>query len=122
MTRTLHGGGSVTSPDLGKESVQEGKISTKPMFGIDFSARPVLGGGGGGMRQIRTVEGKLINVAAPQTQKKAQVRRVSPYIEIWMTWGAERQKRKFDKRMDKVWDKLCRLGGLEEADEVMEEG
>ena len=63
------------------------------------------------MRKIKTVEGKIVYVVAPTVQQTQKVWKASPYIEIWTTWGAERQKRKLNKRMDKVWNR--RLAGIE---------
>ena len=72
------------------------------------------------MRKIRTVEGKIINVVAPSVQQPQILWKASPYIEIWTTWGAERQKRKFHRRMDKVWNR--RLAGIEEESQVSKRG
>ena len=43
-----------------------------------------------------------------------------PHVEIWTTWGAERQKIKFYKRMDKVWNR--RLAEVEEKRQGSERG
>ena len=69
-------------------------------------------------RQIITVEGTIINVAAPSTQKPQTFWKATPYIEIWSTWGAERKKRKFYRRMDKVWNK--RLAGIVEESQDLD--
>ena len=72
------------------------------------------------MRKIRTVEGKIINVVVPSVQQPQEFWKASPYIEIWTTWGAERLKRKFHRRMDKVWNR--RLAGVEEESQVSKRG
>ena len=70
-------------------------------------------------RQITTVEGKTISVPSPFVHKAGRGGGGNYlYIEIWSTWGAERIKRKFYRKMDKVWGKICKLGDILDIEEA----
>ena len=71
--------------------------------------------------QITTVEGKTISVPSPFVHKAGRGGGGNYlYIEIWSTWGAERIKRKFYRKMDKVWGKICKLGDILDKEEATE--